>query len=47
MSRFSIFPNTKEICHEYTDEIVCPHCGYEFDCSVECGVYPGVREVSR
>lgn len=19
----------KEIDHEYTDEIVCPHCGYE------------------
>ncbi len=23
----------KEIDHEYTDNIVCPHCGYQFsDC---------------
>ena len=20
----------KEIDHEYTDEIVCPHCGYQY-----------------
>lgn len=24
-----------EINHEYTDEIVCPHCGYEFGDSWE------------
>jgi len=25
----------KEIEHEYTDEIVCPRCGYTFECSDE------------
>lgn len=25
----------KQIDHEYTDEIVCPHCGYEFGDSWE------------
>lgn len=24
-----------EIDHDYTSEIVCPYCGYEFDCSYE------------
>ena len=27
----------EEIDHEYTDEIVCPHCGYEFGDSWELG----------
>jgi hypothetical protein len=27
----------KEIDHEYTSEIVCPKCGYEFSDSWECG----------
>ena len=27
----------KEIDHEYTDEIVCPHCGYEYNDSIEIG----------
>jgi DNA-directed RNA polymerase subunit RPC12/RpoP len=26
---------SKEIDHTDTDEIVCPHCGYENDCSHE------------
>lgn len=26
---------SKEINHEYTDEIVCPYCGYEFTNSWE------------
>jgi transposase-like protein len=25
----------KEIDHEFTKEIVCPHCGYEFEDSYE------------
>lgn len=25
----------RKIDHEWTDEIVCPYCGYEFDCSYE------------
>ena len=25
----------EEIDHEYTDEIVCPYCGYMHDCSWE------------
>ena len=27
--------NEEEIDHEYTDEIVCPYCGYEFSDSFE------------
>ena len=27
----------ENIKHEYTNEIVCPYCGYEFDDSCECG----------
>lgn len=27
----------KEIDHDYTDEIVCPYCGYEFGDSWELG----------
>lgn len=27
----------KQIDHDYTDEIVCPYCGYEFGDSWECG----------
>ena len=28
----------KEIDHNYTDEIVCPYCGYEFgdSCDFDC-----------
>ena len=33
--------NKGEINHEYTDEITCPHCGYEFGDSWE---YGGDRE---
>ena len=25
----------KEIDHKNTDEIICPHCGYEFNDSIE------------
>lgn len=28
-----------EIDHEYTDEIVCPWCGYEYSDSWECSEY--------
>lgn len=26
---------SKEIDHDFTDEIVCPHCGYEYQDSYE------------
>lgn len=28
---------SKKIDHTYTDEVVCPHCGYEFGSSHELG----------
>jgi hypothetical protein len=34
----------KEIDHDYTDEIVCPYCGYEFSDSWEIGADSGEEE---
>lgn len=34
----------KEIDHEYTDEIICPHCGHKYSDCWEWGDDEGVEE---
>lgn len=34
---------SKEIDHDYTEEIVCPYCGYEFGDSWEYADYTEIK----
>ena len=35
----------KTIDHDLTDEIVCPHCGYEMSDSWECHLLPDDEQI--